>query len=204
MHRIEVEFESSSILYNVNSTYIVINETINIDVVQNNLRIVRNSDNFIITGTVHESGINLRALVVRIFLLESSEYGDNSSYLHLSSPYSILINDDIIYNKFKDTKYRKKVYLQIGINSELIINENEWYFLVGVWDGNEMKIYLNGKLENSKAVSAVIGNFDSDLFIGTYGGETERYAFKGIIDDIAIFNKPLSSTEIEQIYYATK
>ena len=94
LHRIEVEFESSSIIYNVNSTYIVINETINIDVVQNNLRIVRNSDNFIITGTVHESGINLRALVVRIFLLESSEYGDNSSYLHLSTPYSILINDD--------------------------------------------------------------------------------------------------------------
>lgn len=93
---------------------------------------------------------------------------------------------------------------QIGINSELIINDNEWYFLVGVWDGNEMKIYLNGNLENSKVVSAVIGNFDSDLFIGTYGGEIERYAFKGTIDDIAIFNKPLSATEIEQIYHATK
>jgi hypothetical protein len=94
LHRIEVEFESSSILYHINSTYIIINETINIDVDQNNLRIVRNSENFIITGTVHEGGINLRGLIVRIFLLESSEYGDNSSYLHLSSLYSILINDD--------------------------------------------------------------------------------------------------------------
>jgi len=97
LHRIEVEFESSSILYNVNSTYIVINEIITIDVDQNNLKIVRNSENFIITGTVHEGGINLRGLLVRIFLLESSEYGDNSSYLHLSSPYSILINDDGIF-----------------------------------------------------------------------------------------------------------
>ncbi len=94
LHRIEVEFESSSILYNVNSTYIVINETINIDIDQNNLRIVRNSENFIITGTVHEGGINLRGLNVSIFLLESSEYGDNSSYLHLSSIYSIIINND--------------------------------------------------------------------------------------------------------------
>jgi len=93
---------------------------------------------------------------------------------------------------------------QFGINSELIINDNEWYFLVGVWDGTEMKMYINGKLENSKVVSATIGNFDSDLFIGTYGGDIQQYAFRGIIDDIAIFNKPLSATEIEQIYHATK
>jgi len=94
LHRIEVEFESSSIVYYLNSTYIIINETINIDVNQNNLRIIRNSDNFIITGTVHESGINLRSLVIRIFLLEASTFGDNSSYLHLVEPYSIIINND--------------------------------------------------------------------------------------------------------------
>jgi len=94
LHRIEVEFESSSIVYSVNSTYIIINETINIDVDQNNLRIIRNSDNFIITGTVHENGMNLRSLVIRIFLLKASDYGDNSSYLHLVEPYSIVINDD--------------------------------------------------------------------------------------------------------------
>ena len=93
---------------------------------------------------------------------------------------------------------------QIGINSKISINDNEWYFLVGVWNGSEIKIYVNGKLENTKTVNATIGNFDSDLFIGTYGGDIEKYAFKGIIDDIAIFNTALSSTEIKQIYDTTK
>ncbi len=90
------------------------------------------------------------------------------------------------------------------VNSKLALNDNQWYFLVAVWDGYEMKIYINGKLDNSNVTNATIGNYDSDLFIGTYGGAISRYAFKGIIDDIAIFNEALSSTEIEQIYNITK
>ncbi len=93
---------------------------------------------------------------------------------------------------------------QIGVSSDLFLENEEWIFIASTWNGEELKIYLNGKLENIITTTAVIEDFDSDLFIGTYGGEIERYAFKGVIDDIAIFNKPLSATEIEQIYHATK
>ncbi|MCB0753614.1 MAG: LamG domain-containing protein, partial [Ignavibacteriae bacterium] len=93
---------------------------------------------------------------------------------------------------------------QIGVPSNSIINNGEWYFIVGTWNGNEFKIYINGNLENSLKTNAQIGNYNSDLFIGTYGGKINEYAFKGIIDDIIIFNKELSSSEIDYLYSTTK
>lgn len=94
LHQIRVRYEYNSILYNTfNSTYIVINETINIDVDQNNLRIVRDQQNFMITGTVHEGGVNLRGLIVRIMLLNSS-LDDNSNYLNIAGSQSIVIFND--------------------------------------------------------------------------------------------------------------
>ncbi len=90
---------------------------------------------------------------------------------------------------------------QIGINSKINIDNDKWYFLVGVWNGSEIKIYVNGKLENTKTVNVTIGNFDSDLFIGAYGGDIEKYAFKGVIDDIRIYNSALSDEKIQELFY---
>lgn len=136
-------------------------------------------------------GVNNKAILYKGDRINNREYALGFSSKTMEAGFSIF-----------DRGMGNEGQSDVGSKEEL--KNNEWYFIVGVWNGTNIKIYLNGKLKNTKVVTSKIGNFDSDLFIGAYGGDIQKYAFKGIIDDIAIFNKPLSATEIEQIYQATK
>lgn len=73
---------------------------------------------------------------------------------------------------------------------------NVWYHVVGTFDGTNAKIYVNGVLENSVAATAATNN--DNLNIGRENDNT-RY-FNGLIDEVKIYNRALSSTEIAQEY----
>ncbi|MFV1884384.1 MAG: LamG-like jellyroll fold domain-containing protein [Balneola sp.] len=87
-----------------------------------------------------------------------------------------------------------------GVVTTSSLKENVWNHLVGVWDSSSIKIYLNNKLEAIDSTDLKISNFDSDLFIGTYGGAISQYAFNGAIDDLRIYNSSLDSSYIASIY----
>ncbi len=75
---------------------------------------------------------------------------------------------------------------------------NQWEFVVMVYDGSRLKMYINGQEENSIAVSGNIG-YSS---LGFYIGKNTVYDqfFKGKIDDVRIYNRPLSACEIRYLY----
>ena len=94
-----------------------------------------------------------------------------------------------------------------GVNQyygNTLINADDWNLLTVVHDrDNKIKVYLNGSLANSGDYSE--GNENSistnyKLFIGSYGGDG-RY-FKGLIDDIQIYNYALTGVEITKLYNA--
>lgn len=93
---------------------------------------------------------------------------------------------------------------QQGVKSNAIIMDEEWYLITSTWDGTSLKIYINGVLDNSISLNSEIGNYDSDLFLGTYGGRINEYALDGTIDDLIILNKTLSQQEISLLYNTTK
>jgi len=89
---------------------------------------------------------------------------------------------------------------QWGVPSKTEFGGLEWSFIVGVFDGWNCKIYINGKLESTTNRESVIGNYNSDLYIGTYGGDIGKYAINAAIDDIRIYNRVLTDNEIEYLY----
>ncbi len=89
---------------------------------------------------------------------------------------------------------------QYGNPSETVIEDSVWYFIAGTWDGTTSKIYINGVLEHEIYPPAIIGNYNSDLYIGTYGSKISQYSINGVIDDVRIYNRALSSEEIETLY----
>jgi len=93
---------------------------------------------------------------------------------------------------------------QFGVGSVSILEEDTWYHIVGTWDGRNHKIYINGLLENSTTPQVEIGNYDSDLYIGSYGGEITQYAIHAVIDDIRIYNKVLSDAEVYELFISTE
>lgn len=87
----------------------------------------------------------------------------------------------------------------IQINNPFPINE--WTHIVVTFDGDSLKLYLNGILESQENVSGItltnnapfkIGR-QSDLDDGTTG-------FNGGIDDIRVYNRALSLNEIEMLF----
>ena len=72
----------------------------------------------------------------------------------------------------------------------------EWYHVALVYDGNEIRIYLNGELDGSLPASGNIETSDAELRIGR--GDPAGY-FAGVIDEVAIFDAALSEEEIREL-----
>ncbi|MEM3698073.1 MAG: G1 family glutamic endopeptidase [Candidatus Bathyarchaeia archaeon] len=77
---------------------------------------------------------------------------------------------------------------------------NKWYHLAGTYDGNSLKIYVNGILENSRLLS---GNLFAQgaypLSIGSYT-LGNQYFFNGAIDEVKIYNYARTPEEIWNDY----
>lgn len=73
-----------------------------------------------------------------------------------------------------------------------------WYYLVGTYDGSQLKIYVNGQLENTNNHQAAILSSTSWLAIGrrTSGDRS----FEGLIDKVQIYNRALNDDEILDLY----
>jgi hypothetical protein len=65
-----------------------------------------------------------------------------------------------------------------------------------VYDGSTLKIYRNGELGNSSAVTGSITHTTNPLKIGTYGSTS----FDGKVDDMRVYNRALSAQEVQQLY----
>ncbi len=80
------------------------------------------------------------------------------------------------------------------------INDGKWHFLAGVksFDNSELKIYVDGNLENTITAS-YNGNFDGNnsLTIGNYAG---NYFFGGRVDELRLYDRAINSDEIISHY----
>ena len=77
-------------------------------------------------------------------------------------------------------------------------NIEKWYHVVGTYDGKEMKIYINGKLENTTNAQSDEINYPATIFfsIGAYKDDNEDFTHKGLIDEVRIYERALSKAEI--------
>lgn len=82
--------------------------------------------------------------------------------------------------------------------SNIIINR--WYYIVGLFDGDEIRIYLDGILEDSESGVPPLLDWSPQTYIGSPDGATLFH--EGLIDEARIYNRVLSSTEIKIHYEA--
>ncbi len=78
---------------------------------------------------------------------------------------------------------------------------NQWYHLAMTYDGAQLKMYVNGQLRNSMAVTGLLYVNSRDLSIGSDDG-TQKF-FNGSIDECKFFNRALDPTEIQANYSQT-
>jgi hypothetical protein len=76
---------------------------------------------------------------------------------------------------------------------------NTWYHIANVFDGNEIKIYVNGVLDKTETVVGSVSRSTINLAIGShcYGGKN---FFEGAVDEFAIYDYARTAAEIENDY----
>lgn len=88
------------------------------------------------------------------------------------------------------------------------LNQSQWYHLVGTYDKQKIKIYINGVLNNTADYTKSMKQASNPFKIGAnhQGGEdypnypSYWHMFKGQIDDVRIYNYALTSTQVKTLY----
>jgi hypothetical protein len=73
-----------------------------------------------------------------------------------------------------------------------------WCHVAGTFDGNVMKVYINGDQVGKMELPSQkkIAPNTQPVLIGNYLGRKNAYPFDGVIDEVRIFNRALSSEEV--------
>jgi prepilin-type N-terminal cleavage/methylation domain-containing protein len=73
-----------------------------------------------------------------------------------------------------------------------------WYNLVTTWDGSIVKVYINGEYNKQYNLTSY-SNITTPTRFGASSNGT-NYQFNGLIDEVVIYNKALSSSQVQQYY----
>jgi|GEM_PF-2374143 len=79
----------------------------------------------------------------------------------------------------------KEPFLELG----------KWYHLVGVYDGKEVALYVNGEKFAKPCVGKNIDVSNKDLFIGMARKTDYKFGITGIVDEVKIYNRALLPKE---------
>lgn len=154
----------------------------------------------------------------------SAEFNGTSDYIQLNEPFShtnhtiaawVYAENDgnnkivfdardagsdgiLLYSRYSEAP----IY---SINSSSIIgtttHPNEWIYVVGTYDGTTQKLYIDGSLNGSASTSQTISTTQKAT-IGTQTYSLGDY-FNGNLANVAIWNRALSSDEINSVMWKT-
>ena len=88
-------------------------------------------------------------------------------------------------------------------NNSSAITQNEWHYIVGTLSSSAgMKIYVDGVEKGTNSNTSPSDNTLVDSVIGRY--KQSGYNFPGDIDEVRVYNRALSASEIADYYNASK
>lgn len=80
------------------------------------------------------------------------------------------------------------------------IPADTWVHAALTFDGTQTRLYLNGRLESMRAATAAPRDLLKDLFIGgAKHGNIYEYHYKGVLDELSLWNVARSEAEINQM-----
>ena len=77
-------------------------------------------------------------------------------------------------------------------------NGSTWLHVAATYDGNTIRLYVNGQLQASKAATFSIHGNSTALGIGAQ--DDGKYSLRGRIDDVLVADRALSAAEISDLY----
>ena len=77
---------------------------------------------------------------------------------------------------------------------------NKWYHVAGTYDGSNMKLYVDGQLIKTTPKLGYTISDDNKAWIGGNPSAATDSPWKGAIDEVRVYSKVLSQTEIQDLF----
>ena len=110
-------------------------------------------------------------------------------------------------NRWKISITNKKIRWTIktttgvkDVDSETELKLDSLYNITAIFDGSDFEIYINGKLDAFTTFSGKLLTTTINLMIGQVLPGNTQYNFKGVLDDIRIYDYAIPYSEIQKLY----
>lgn len=116
-------------------------------------------------------------------ILRKGETGPNNWQLAIVNGRVALILDDSEPN---------------GHRGDTLLETGRWYHAAATWDGQEVRIYLNGALDAPPSSRpGTIGTDERDVYLG---GHPASDSFDGLLDDVRFGTLPMGADEVLSLF----
>jgi hypothetical protein len=91
----------------------------------------------------------------------------------------------------------------VAVTTTSGVLDGSWHHVAGVFDGTALEVYLDGVMEDGTAFEGTPANNARGFSIGSsWGGGTPVRYFRGIVDEVDVFDRALAPEEVLAIYAA--
>lgn len=101
------------------------------------------------------------------------------------------------------TTDQSKLFMRVdngSLASSAVVADNEWHHVVGVYDGNQIRLYVDGLLDSTTTVGAQGIDVENPIL---YLGRNFSASFaelNGNLDEVMIYTRALSDIEVFQVF----
>lgn len=84
----------------------------------------------------------------------------------------------------------------VGVASSVNPFDGNFHHIAGTWDGSNIRLYVDGVLQGTTAFTSPVNNTRAVNIGYAWGGGSPQRWFNGIVDEVAVYSRALSESEI--------
>ena len=157
--------------------------------------------------SITNTGLNLTGQISVVAWLKNSDTTFSDTYANYAISKGIQGGpnwNDYVLTITPSNKFSFFVQTNIGGYGVVTVNsyDTNYHLVVGTFDpvGNQLKIYVDGNLENTVTTSGSLKNTNSTFYIGDWNGSSGWHFWNGRIDDVRVYNRAINADEILGLY----
>ncbi len=159
------------------------------------------TDHLIVPVDVSSSVLALQTFTWSIWA-KFETLGVTRHFMNLNTKFSS--NGNVFFRQEPDDRLRFFIYdgdnWDPRVQSSVAISANTWHHVVGTYDQSKLSIYIDGQGNTVARTEPVVYNTLGNLYIGNFSWQGNVNGHDGILDDVRIYNRVLTSDEIMALY----
>lgn len=112
--------------------------------------------------------------------------------------YELIMYPDILSGRIEFNLGINGAEIDISSTGSPALNDNNWHLATGTWDGQVVKVYVDGILYNTRNASGTLTHTSDPFNIGSNSNGSNLHS--GSIDEARVYNRALSPAEVQALY----